>query len=113
MIFWILITCVGLIGAISDIVLNQWSKSLFIGWWAGAAVLFLAFMTAFGLSMRFGLSQGYSLTMVVVVVLVANIAGVAIWEIFALESRFSSIQWLGIAFAVSAIIFFELGKKSI
>ena len=109
--FWILVALTGLLGALADVVINQWSRTLFSYWYFMSAGLYVVFMTGFGLSMRFGEAHGYSLTIVVLVVLLANIAGVALWDLVVGGSRFTPLQWLGVSLAVAAMLCFELGRR--
>ena len=111
MTFWILVGLLGLFGALADVVLNQWSKTLSLNWWLAAATLFLVFMTGFGIAMRLGETRGLSLTAVVLVVLLANISGVAVWDLLVGGTRFTTTQWIGAVLAVAAMVCFELGKK--
>lgn len=108
--FWIWVVLLGLFAALADVSLNQWSKTLSLNWFVVSAVLFIAFMTGFGVAMRLGAARGYSLTLVVLVVLLLNIAGVGGWDVLIGGTRFTSLQVLGVALAIGAILCFELGK---
>jgi hypothetical protein len=111
MYFWLMVLFLGLFGALADVSLNQWGKIPSIFRWTESAGLFLAFMTGFGISMRLGEARGHSLTAVVLVVLLANVVGVGIWDFFVAETRFTTSQWVGVILAVFAIVCFEAGKK--
>src|SRR4051812_8508978 len=111
MIFWIVISLLGLFGGLADIVLNQWSKTMSLQWWTASAGMFLAFMTGLGMAMRLANAKGYSLTAVVLLVLLANIMAVGLWDFVIGATRFTHLQWLGAILAVTAMVLFELGKK--
>lgn len=102
---------VGAVGAVADIVLSYWSYTCRLQWWLGGAVMYLVFMTGLGLIIRHGMTSGYTLAVGVVVVLLVNIALVAIWDAYS-GSSLSILQWLGIALAVGAMACLELGRNS-
>ncbi len=111
--FWLNVATIGLFGAYADIRLNRWSDKLSsASLWATAAVYFLVFMTWFGLTMHWAAVRGNSLTFSVLVVLMSNIMGVAIWDLIKNGTRFNSWQWIGAGLAIGVILCFELGKKS-
>lgn len=109
--FWILVVLTGLLGALADVVVNHWSRTLSPYWYVMSAGLYIVFMTGFGLSMRFGKVRGYSLTAVVLVVLLANIAGVALRDLVVGGDQFTPLQWLGVSLAVAAVLSFEFGRR--
>lgn len=111
MTFWVIVFLLGLIAAPADAALNHWGKVLSLPWWIISSILWLIFMTGFGLAMRFGAGRGYSLTVAVMVVLLVNIAAVALWDMVVGGSRFTLLQWFGALLAIAAILCFELGKK--
>ncbi|KKW11238.1 MAG: hypothetical protein UY50_C0018G0006 [Parcubacteria group bacterium GW2011_GWA2_49_9] len=106
MLFWVFVSCLGIFGAMGDIVLNQWSKNFSLRWWLMSAVLFVAFMTGFGIAMRLGAARGYSLTLAVLIVFLVNIMAVGVWDLYG-GARFTPKQWLGAVFAIGAIMCFE------
>lgn len=111
MTFWVLVIFMGLFGALADVSLNQWSKILSPRWWIISSILFLVFMTGFGLAMRLGATRGYSLTIAVVIVLLLDIVAVGIWDFVVGGTWFTPTQWFGVALAILAMLCFELGKK--
>jgi hypothetical protein len=109
--FWVFVVVVGIVGAVADITLNSWSKTLSLQSFTLSAVLFIAFMVGLGITMRLGATRGYSVTLALLLVVLANVAGVACWDIFNQGTRFTSLQWLGALMTMVAIICFEFGKK--
>lgn len=111
MLFWIIVVSLGLEGAIADVALNQWSKTYSLYWYVVSTLLYLVFMTGFGVSMQLGMVRGYSLTIAVVLVLLVSIVGVALWDLTIGGTRLTATQWLGVTLATVAMICFELGRK--
>lgn len=109
--FWLLVIFLGVIGGIADVSLNQWSKILSLNWWFVSTILFIVFMTGFGLSMRIGATRGYPLTLAVVLVLLADIMAVGLWDVLYLGTSFTFQQKFGAVLAVVAIACFESGKQ--
>ncbi len=109
--FWILVVSVGLFGAVTDVVLNQWSKTLSLNWFVLSAVMFIAFMIGLGTTMRLGATREYSMTIALLLVLLVNVAGVGVWDVLFGGAHFTLQQKLGGILAILAIICFELGKK--
>ena len=107
---WLNIASVGLVGAIADIMVNYWSQTHRFQWWLASALVYLVFMTGLGLIVRQGMNNGYTLTVALVLVLLINVIVVAAWDVYR-DSSFSALQWLGIIFALGAIVSFELGRN--
>lgn len=102
---------VGVIGAVADIVLSYWSYTYRLQWWLGGAAMYLIFMTGLGLVIRRGMTNGYSLAVGVVIVLVINIAVVTAWDVYN-GTSLSVLQWFGIALSIGAIACLELGRNN-
>src|SRR3989344_5267953 len=109
--FWLLVVVMGILGALADIAVGQWSKTNAHGWWALGAVGYLVFMTGLGVILRVGMSQGgVTLTIAVVLVVLVNIAGLAMWDSFYARVPLTAIQWAGIVLALAAVACFESGR---
>ena len=108
---WLFIVLVGIIGAVADIVLSYWSYTLRLQWWVGAAAMYMVFMTGLGLIVRQGVANDYSLAVGVVIVLLANITLVTVWDAYN-GASLSALQWLGISLAIGAMACLELGRNS-
>ncbi len=106
MYFLIGVICLGVFGAFSDICLSLWAQRMTFGWWTISAILFLIFMSGLGLVMRHAPKE-YSLTMIVVIVLLSNVLGVWIWDLIK-GIQITTMQGLGVVFAIAAIICFEI-----
>ena len=109
--FWFVVVLVGLIGGPADVSLDRWSKTLSGCHWVMSLALYALFMTGFGLAMRIGNARGYSLTVIVLVVLLSNIVAVGLWDFFFRGSHLSALQWLGMTVAMVAVACLELGKE--
>ncbi len=109
MFFWLAVIVVGLVGAVADVAINQWSLTDKLRWWVVGAGGYLLFMTALGLTLKAGMVHGYPLTIALVLVLLANIAFVAGWDVIFLGTSLGFYQWLGILLAIGAVACFELG----
>jgi len=106
--FWILVVATGLIGAVADIVLSNWSRTNEFVWFLAGAVGFVVFMTGLGLIIRRGAINGHPLAIALTLTVLFNIAFVAVWEVHG-GTQLSALQWVGVALAVMAVTCFELG----
>ena len=107
--FWLLVVCVGAIGAVADIILSRWSANATTGEWLLSALAYLVFMTGLGLVIRFGAYGGHRLTIAVLLVVLVNVALLAAWDEFK-AIPLSPIQWGGVVLALAAVACFELGR---
>ena len=101
---------VGLIGGGADIILNTWAEKLSISSWVASALAYMVFMTGFGIVIRYGHADGFRLTVAVMLVLLVNIASLALWDSYH-ESRISLLQIVGIFLALAAVACFEFGRS--
>jgi len=98
-------------GNIADVMLNEWSKTSSASWWFTTALMYILFMSLFGLVIRQGSTQGYPLTIAVVLVLLLNIGSVLGWDVLRLGTSISTLQWVGIFLAIGAFASFEFGRS--
>ncbi len=106
--FWFLVVCVGVIGAVADIVVSQWSRTGLLLWWSGGALGYLIFMTGLGLVIRMGMIHGFPLTIAVLLAVLVNIGVLALWDVL-VGRPFSVMQGIGVVLALTAVACFELG----
>lgn len=111
MILWISAALIGLLGAVVDVFLYRWSKTFALSWWCYSAVLILVFITSLGYLMRIAPARGFSMTGLVIVVLLVNIAGCAVWDVFVSATRFSNLQWAAVVLGTASLILFEAGRQ--
>ena len=111
MLLWILVICVGLIGAIADVMVSYWSQTNRLSWWLGAAVGSLGFVTGLGVIIRRGMSDGYTLTIALVLVVLCNLALVVVWDVYSSGTSPTVLQWVGVVLALGAVVCLELGRK--
>jgi len=109
--FWLLVVGVGIMGAVADVILSQWSENGSSLWWVGGAIGYLVFMTGLGIIIRMGTVAGFPLTIAVVLVLLTNVATLMAWDVFYVGTPFSVIQLLGIALALASVVSFEFGRR--
>src|SRR3989344_4105762 len=107
---WFLIICVSLIGAVADVMIGYWSNTYRLEWWLAGAVGYLVFMTGLGFIIREGMTIGFPLTVALVLVLLINVAFVAMWDMFSGASP-STLQWVGVVLALAAATCLELGRN--
>ena len=108
--FWTFVVFVGLIGTITDIVLSRWSETNQLSWWLIAAIGYLVFMTGLGIVIRVGSADGFWLTIAVLLVVLVNIAGLAVWDTLTGRAP-SALQWAGVVLAIGAVACLELGRS--
>lgn len=106
---WLLVLATGFVGAIADIIVNNWSRTNKHGWWILAGLSYLFFMTGLGLIVRKGITGGYSLTVSLIIVVLVNVVFVAMWDIYC-GTQVSTWQWIGVILALVAVVCFELGR---
>ncbi len=106
--FWLLVLATGALGTVADIALNKWTKVSTTAWWSWSALLFIVFMTCFGLIIKLAKTRGYGLTVPVLFVLAFDILGVAIWDVHVENSTFTPLQWTSLVLVTIAIIGFEI-----
>jgi hypothetical protein len=107
--FWILVVLVGLSGAVADVILQQWSRTQLLAPWLYSAAGYLVFMTGLGLVIRFGEMGKFPLTIAVLLVVVVNIASLAIWDSYKGVS-FPAMQWVGMILCVAGVACLEFGR---
>lgn len=95
----------GIVGAIADGFLNQWAKNGGIAWLSIGYVLSFVMVTIFVYMLKRE-ALGMSL---LIFILCNALAGLFISRVFFGE-RLAPVQWLGVAFAVFALVLLDKGK---
>jgi drug/metabolite transporter (DMT)-like permease len=105
-VYAVLVT-VGLMGAVSDAILNQWARTGRTSWLLAAYAAWILVATLLGLILRWNyFTFGAA---VVLFLLVNSVAALALdYALFA--GRLTPRGWLGIALAVAAIICIESSR---
>lgn len=111
MVFWIQVLVAGLIGAWADVILMRWAVAAGLqpGLALKSAVAILIFATVFAFAIRRGIQSGQPLSAVALVVLLANIGALLLWDNYANNVALSPMQWAGFAFGLVTALCFELG----
>ena len=97
----------GLLGAVSDAVLNQWARTNKLPWLLAAYAAWLAVATLLGLILKW---QYFSFGGAVVLFLVVNSAGAVLIDLKFFSGKMTPWQWAGIALAVAAVCCLEVGR---
>jgi drug/metabolite transporter (DMT)-like permease len=97
----------GVLGAVSDAVLNQWARTNRLPWLLSAYAAWLVVATLLGFVLRW---QYFSFASAVVLFLVVNSAGVVVIDIAFFSGRMTAWQWGGIVLAVAAVCCIEVGR---
>jgi hypothetical protein len=105
--FYALLVGVGLLGAISDAILNQWAKAGGAGWLVGSYVAWCAVATVLGVMFR---AKHFAFGTAMVVFLLSNVVFALVIDRVAFEGRITKMQWAGIGMAVASLVVLELGK---
>lgn len=95
----------GLVGAIADGFLNQWAKNGGTGWLSAGYIGSLIMVTIFVYMLKRE-ALGMSL---LIFVLSNALCGLFISRVFFGE-RLAPVQWIGVAFAVFALVLLDKGK---
>lgn len=98
----------GLLGAASDAVLNQWTKTGRLAWLLGAYALWLAVATLLGLILRWGY---FGFGAAVVLFLLVNSVGALVLDRTLFSGKLSPLGWVGVGLAVAAIVCIEVGRE--
>ena len=111
MMFWIQVLVAGLIGAAADVILMRWATASGLApkLWLQSAVAILIFAAVFALAMRRGIQSGQPLSAVALVVLLANIGALLVWDIYVNDVVLAPVQLAGFGFGVVTALCFELG----
>jgi hypothetical protein len=103
-----LLALVGLLGAVSDAVLNQWAKTSRLSWLLAAYGCWIGVATVLGLLLK---QQHFSFSGAVVVFLLANTAFAILLDYLWFAGRLGTWEWAGIACAVLAMCLLEIGRS--
>ncbi len=99
---------VGLLGAVSDAVLNQWARTGRLGWLLAAYLAWVAVATLLGLILRWGY---FGFGAAVVLFLLVNSLGALVLDRTLFSGKLSPWGWVGVGLAFAAIVCIELGRE--
>ncbi len=102
-----LLVLVGITGALGDIAVNQWAKSWQFNWWLVSCAIWIITATIFGVILHKGY---FNFGVAVVLALLVHSGLVLLWDALWEKAHLSSLQWLGVIFALLAFCFLEVGK---
>jgi hypothetical protein len=98
---------VGTLGAISDAILNEWAKRGRLSWLIAAYAAWILVATLLGVVLRRGY---FTFGTAVVLFLVSNSIAALVIDHQLLGGRLTGWGWIGIGFAVAALVCIELGR---
>lgn len=101
------LVAVGVLGAISDAVLNQWAKTGRLSWLLAAYASWLVVATLLGIILRWGY---FSFGTAVVLFLLVNSVGALALDYLLFSGRPTAWGWVGMGLAVAALVCIELGR---
>lgn len=101
-----LVLLTGAAGAAGDILVFHWAKHGGFGWMLLSVSVFTISVISFGLLLRF---DSRSLGAAFLFVTMLHTLSVLACDRFFFGERFSRMEWLGLIFAVVAIVLLELG----
>ncbi len=107
LVVYALLALVGLLGAASDAVVNQWARTGRAGWLVASWVAWSVVATLVGLVLKqgyFGFGAG------IVLFLLVNSGGALILDRALFHGRVSGVQWVGVALALAAMACIEVGR---
>ncbi len=98
---------VGILGAISDGILNQWARTNKLSWLLAAYLAWLGVATLLGLILKW---QYFSFGGATVLFLLVNSAGAIFLDYQLFGGKLTAWEWLGIFLAVVAMCCIETGR---
>ena len=104
---YVIIVLAGLLGAISDVVLNEWARTSKTGWLLAAYACWIIVATVVGFALRSGY---FGFGAAIVLFLLVNSAGALMLDRLLYGTRLSLLSWMGIALAFIAIVCIEMGR---
>lgn len=107
--FYGLLVGVGLLGAISDAVLNRWAKVGGIGWLVASYAAWCVVATVLGVMYR---AKHFSFGAATAIFLLANVVFAVGMDYLLFEGKITKTQWAGIGLAALALVVLELGKAN-
>lgn len=105
--FYALLVGAGLLGAISDAILNQWAKVGGVGWLVASYAAWCLVATVLGFMFR---AKHFGFGAAMVIFLLANVVFAVAVDYVAFKGKITKTQWAGIGLAVAALVVLELGK---
>ncbi len=106
---YLVLALTGIIGAVSDAILNQWAKTHRWHWLIAAYLAWLVVATLLGLILRW---QYVAFSNAVVLFLLANSLAAVVLDYRLFARRLSAWEWVGFMLAVLAICAIEIGRHS-
>jgi len=104
---YLFVFVVGLIGAISDALLNQWAKTDSLWWLLGAYLSWFVVATLLGFLLKW---QFFTFSGAVVLFLLVNSVGAIVIDTSVFGERLTVWQWVGMAFAIAGMCCIEIGR---
>lgn len=102
-----LLVAVGVMGAFSDAILNQWARTGRLSWLLASYASWILVATALGFILRWGY---FTFGAAVVLFLMVNSVAALLLDRVMFAGRLTPRGWLGIALAVAAIVCIESGR---
>lgn len=104
-----LIAAVGVTGAVGDVFANKWAKSNSLGWIFASYALWIISVTLLGYFLRL---ERFTFSSAIFIAFVVHATITVFSDLIYFGGRLSKIEWLGIGFAVVAILLLEAGRKT-
>lgn len=102
-----LLVAVGVMGAFSDAILNQWARTGRLPWLLASYGAWILVATALGFILRWGY---FSFGAAVVLFLMVNSVAALLLDRVMFAGRLTPRGWLGIALAIAAIVCIESSR---
>ena len=102
-----LLVAVGVMGALSDAILNQWARTGRLPWLLASYAAWILVATALGLILRWGY---FTFGAAVVLFLMVNSVAALLLDRIMFSGRLTGRGWLGIVLAIAAIICIESSR---
>ena len=104
---YVVLILVGILGAISDAILNQWAKTNQTAWLLAAYCSWIAVATLLGYILKW---RYFTFGGAVVVFLLVNSAMAVLLDYKLFGGKMTAWQWVGITLAIVAMCCIEIGR---
>ena len=106
-VIYLVLIAAGLLGAVSDVILNQWARTGRSAWLVAAWIAWIVVATLLGIILRNGY---FGFGAAVVLFLLVNSGGALLLDRILFSGKLTPLGWAGVGLALAAIACIEIGR---